>query len=417
MKFLIVNSFHRDDKGDAALLHVLIDQLLEIDAKADIAICSMEDPREYPTFYKGRNLGSFELQSSSHIHTAPSHLFYKVYIFAALMLIGSTGGMFSWILTKDLKKLYSECKSADLVVSVGGGYFITKHDLGSRIHLLFALQTLIFCKRLGRKVVTAPVSVGPFRGGFGPRYAPRMLRKLDLVLLREDISKKYFMNEKGEMPDNVKRMPDSGFAFSPKGSFDLRKAAGAKEGDQVLVIAVRNWMTKEKQLTYEQAHADLIDHIAEKYQNIRPVFLPQCTFKYAIDDDDRIVGRRIMNLSKTKRVVVIEEDLDYKEVKLAYKQAAFVVGTRFHSMVFGLSYEVPGIAIEYEHKTRGIMRDLGLEKWVITIGDVTSENLIALFERLLKEQGAYREHLSKVMPAYIASANRVVKLFSEILDK
>jgi polysaccharide pyruvyl transferase WcaK-like protein len=32
---------------------------------------------------------------------------------------------------------------------------------------------------------------------------------------------------------------------------------------------------------------------------------------------------------------------------------------------------VPGIAIEYEHKTRGIMRDLGLEDWVLPMENET----------------------------------------------
>jgi colanic acid/amylovoran biosynthesis protein len=417
MKFLIVNSFHRDDKGDAALLHVLIDQLLSIDPKANIAISSMEDPRKYPTFYKGRNIGSFELQSSSHVHPAPLHLFFKIYIFFSLVIIGKSGGNFTWLLTKDLKKIYRECKSADLVVSVGGGYFITKHDLGSRMHLLFALQTLAICKQIGRKVVTAPVSVGPFRNGLEAKYTTWMLRNLDLILLREDISKKFFVDKHDVLPKNVKRAVDSGFAFAPNGSFDIREMVGAKKDDKVLILAVRNW-TKTGHNFYEQAHADLIDHIAKKHPKIKPVFIPQCTFPDDVeDDDDRNVARQIMELSKTKKAVAIEDDLDYQKVKLSYEHADFVVGTRFHSMVFGLSYNVPGIAIEYEHKTRGIMRELGLEEWVIPIGTICSEKLISLFDKMIAERNAYKKNLMKIMPEYVKSADEVVGLFTEILKK
>lgn len=415
MKFVIVNSFHRDDKGDAALLHVLIDQLLSIDPQADVATSSMESPSDYPMFYKARNIGSFELQSSSHVHRPPFHLFFKVYIFFSLYIIGVTKGKFTWLLSKELKKIYEECKAADLVVSVGGGYFITKHDLGSRMHLLFVLQTLRLCQQIGVTVATAPVSVGPFQKSFEAIYAIPRLRKLDLLLLREDISKRYFVDKNGNLPNNIKRAPDSGFIFSPEGSFDLRSIAGAKEGEQVLAFAVRNW-TKEGQDNYEQAHADLIDHIAEKYPTIKPVFIPQCTFPH-VDDDDRKVGDKILALSKTKKAVVIQEDLDYQKVKLSYKQADFVVGTRFHSMVFGLSYTIPGIAIEYEYKTRGIMRDLALEEWVITFNSTTSENLIQLCDRMIKEKDAYKQHLLKIMPSYIASANKVVALFQEVIKK
>ncbi len=396
MKFLIVNSFHRDDKGDAALLHVLIDQLLSIDPSAEISVASMEDPGDYPTFYLAKNIGSFELHSSSHMHRSPFHHLFKIYIFLTLLIVGITRGKFAWLFTKDLRKIYKKCHEADLVISVGGGYFITKTDLGSRMHLLFALQTLVLCKQLGRKVVTAPVSVGPFQKSFEAKYTAYMLSKIDLVLLREDISKKYFVDQDGNLPPNIQRAPDSGFAFLPVGSYNLREIVGAKEGELVLALSVRHWMTPEKQEVYEQAHADLIDYIAEKYPYIKPVFVPQCTFPH-VDDDDRAIGKKILEKSKSKNAVLITEAIDYQKVKLAYRQADMIVGTRFHAMVFGLSYHVPGIAIEYEHKTRGIMRDLGLEDWVINIKVINSKILIDLFDRLVEERAKYKQRLLRVM--------------------
>lgn len=416
MKFLIVNSFHRDDKGDAALVHILIDQLLAINPKADISISSMEDPKQYEMFYKGKNIGSFELYSSSHLHSFPTHLFIKIYLFFALSVIGFFGGKFSWLLPKDARRIYEEIRSSDLIVSVGGGYFLTNRGWGSRMHILFALQNLMLGKRLGRKVVTAPVSVGPFQNKFEARYTASRLRKLDLALLREDISKQYFVDEKGNLPVNIKRAPDSAFAFSPKGEFDIRSLAGAKSKERVLAFSVRNWMGKEQQARYEQAHADLIDHVAKEYPDIKIIFIPQCTFPHQ-DDDDRVVAKRILDLSKTKKLVIIEEDLGYQKVKLAYKQADFIVGTRFHSMVFGLAYNVPGVAIEYEPKTRGIMRDLGLEDWVIPIGSISSEKLINLFDLLLEEKNSYKKHLLDVMPKYVESANSVIGLFADIIKK
>lgn len=412
MKFIIVNSFHRDDKGDAALLHVLIDQLKSIDETADIAIASMENPHDFPTFYRGRNIGSFELHSSSHIYKAPWHLFMKAYLFASMVFVGACRGRGGWLFPREVRKIFRECQAADLVVSVGGGYFITKKDLGSRLHLLFALQTLILCKKIGRKVITAPVSVGPFQKSYEAKYAAWLLKKIDHVFLREDISKKYFLDSTNQLPSNIHRAPDSAFAFLPAGEYDIRSIVGAIGGELVLVISVRNWMEKEKQDIYEQAHADLIDHIAKNYLNIKPVFIPQCTFPHA-DDDDRSVAERIVARTKSKKVHVIKEDIDYIKVKLAYANADLIIGTRFHSMVFGLAYFVPGIAIEYEHKTRGIMQDLGLEKWVININDVDTDGLVNLFESLVKEKEIYRQHLTTHMPVYIEASKRNIKVTVE----
>jgi colanic acid/amylovoran biosynthesis protein len=416
MKFLVVNSFRRDDKGDAALLHVLIDQLRAIDSTADIAYSGMEDPREYPDFHGARNVGSFELSSSSHSVRPPFHLFAKIYLLLAMSLIGISRGRFTWLLSRKLRTLVAECKTADLVVSVGGGYFITNRGAGSYAHVLFVLQTLVLCKQLGRRVATAPVSVGPFGSPIEGRYTAWMLKKLDLVLLREAISSKFFLDNKGALPANVRLATDSAFAFAPEGSYALRAAAGAGPGERVLVLSVRHWHGNI-QGVYEQAHADLIDHIAARYPNIRPVFVSQCTFSLAVEDDDRAVAQRVLSRSKTKRANIIEEDMGYDIVKLAYKEADFVVGTRFHSMVFGLSYGVPGIAIEYEHKTRGIMRDLGLEEWVIHIDNIASKDLISLFDRLIAEEKKYRAHLAQVMPKCIGAANNAIGLYQGIIKQ
>jgi colanic acid/amylovoran biosynthesis protein len=413
MKFVVVNSFGRDDKGDAALLDALLSQLRQIDPKADVAISSMENPAVYEEFLGGRNIGSFELFSSTRMYGAPWHLFIKLYMLSTLFTVCALRGRGRWLFSPRMRRIYDEYKTADLVVSVGGGYFITKPGLGSPIHLLFAVTNVLLAKRLGRKVVTAPVSVGPFQRGYEGRYAGRKLRQLDLVLLRESISEQYFVDGHGKLPANVRRGVDSAFDFLPEGDYPLRQKAGAKKDDIVLALTVRNW-AKAGQDKYEQSFADLLDHLAKKHPTIKPVFVPQCTAQHG-DDDDRDVGRRIVARSKSKNAVVIEEDLDYRTVKLAYKQADLVIGTRFHSIIFSVTYGVPAIAIEYEHKTRGIMQDLELLDWVVKFGDVQPQGLTDLFEKLIVARAEYRAHLTKVMPPYVARAREAITLFKQIL--
>jgi colanic acid/amylovoran biosynthesis protein len=73
---------------------------------------------------------------------------------------------------------------------------------------------------------------------------------------------------------------------------------------------------------------------------------------------------------------------------------------------------VPCIAIEYEHKSRGIMRELGLEHWVLAIGDVTEERLGPLFDEMVRSRDAYRNHLTKLMPQYVCRANDVTGMLA-----
>jgi colanic acid/amylovoran biosynthesis protein len=105
--------------------------------------------------------------------------------------------------------------------------------------------------------------------------------------------------------------------------------------------------------------------------------------------------------------MLVEQAGDHQHIKAAHSELDFLIGTRFHSVIFSLTSGVPCIAIEYQHKSRGIMRELGLEHWVLAIGDVTEERLGNLFDEMVRERDTYRNHLTEVMPQYVRRANAV----------
>ncbi|HEX3784701.1 MAG TPA: hypothetical protein VHX38_33995, partial [Pseudonocardiaceae bacterium] len=68
---------------------------------------------------------------------------------------------------------------------------------------------------------------------------------------------------------------------------------------------------------------------------------------------------------------------------------------------------VPCVAIEYDHKTRGIMRDLGLEDWVTGIAEVSPDSLVALIDRLFATRAEYVSRLTSRLPRYVADAHDI----------
>jgi colanic acid/amylovoran biosynthesis protein len=101
---------------------------------------------------------------------------------------------------------------------------------------------------------------------------------------------------------------------------------------------------------------------------------------------------------------LIEKSLTNYQTKAVIEQLDYMVGTRFHGVIFALTGYVPSIAIEYEHKTRGIMSDLGLAEWVIHIEDVTAPKLSKLFIDLDNSRHAYLETLNNNLPEYLLQA-------------
>jgi colanic acid/amylovoran biosynthesis protein len=175
-------------------------------------------------------------------------------------------------------------------------------------------------------------------------------------------------------------------------------------------MTARSWLPPDAQTAYERALAATIDHL-QADGRARVVLIPQVMTNDAADDD-RIVQRRIAGFCSSEPLRV-ESLRDHHELKAIYGELDLLIGTRFHSVIFSLTAGVPCIGIAYEHKTTGIMRELGLEQWVIAIEAVTAENLIVLADRLVASADDYRLLLAERMPPYVARADAVVGLFAD----
>ena len=121
-------------------------------------------------------------------------------------------------------------------------------------------------------------------------------------------------------------------------------------------------------------------------------------------------------MKEKNSVIVITKEHDPWTIKAIYGGLDYLVGTRFHSVIFAVTSHVPSIAIEYEHKTRGIMRDIGLEEWVLNINDLHTDQLIELFEKLVTGRKKYVAHLKRALPPYIVKAKEAIGFVKYIYE-
>jgi colanic acid/amylovoran biosynthesis protein len=174
---------------------------------------------------------------------------------------------------------------------------------------------------------------------------------------------------------------------------------------------VRYWLTGKAQQRYEQAVAQALDNVIGTL-HAHVVFIPQVTANKG--DDDRIVSRRVRDIMQhTSAITLVSDTPDHHHIKALYDNLDILLGTRFHSVIFSLTSHVPVLAIEYEHKTSGIMRDLGLEDWVIKIEDVTTPRLTELLQKLIQERTDYQSQLAITMPIYIEQAQKSADFLAE----
>ena len=86
--------------------------------------------------------------------------------------------------------------------------------------------------------------------------------------------------------------------------------------------------------------------------------------------DDVLFMRDIAKNFDMKKVVVIDDIYSSDIQQTVISKSAFVIGARYHSIVFAINNSVPFIALNYEHKIEGLLETLGLENYMVDIRNV-----------------------------------------------
>lgn len=402
MKILIVNAYTRANGGDAAILSVLIDQLKHNWPDADIVISSMEKPSIYPDFETCKNIGSIRLYSAAEdrpklvrlSHKAVVAVLETLWLHLPMNLKQKTIYFFPGMIVDELRTILA----ADLVVSLGGGYLNGGKSLAGNLNVRYILLPLRIAEAVHKPVVFAPQSFGPFGTPYQTKLVQSVLQHAQLIMVREDKSMN-ILRTIGINNNLLVRTVDSGFAFDSTSAKSSTRVKPMKVG-----ITARSWLSGSGQYGYELSLKTFIEYIIKHY-DAEVYLIPQVTSDM-YNDDDRIVEKRIFDLlpESDRHVHLFKNRLTHHELKQLYNELTFTVGTRFHSVIFSLTSYVPAIAIEYEHKTGGIMHDLELDNWVIKIDQVTATRLKDRFDTLVKQRDDYLQHLEKVMPKYIETA-------------
>lgn len=417
MNILVVNGYVRQNKGDAALMSVLCQELQKTFPHATISISSQEDPQRYPIFEEWCNVGSFNQYCFDPAKGKASHLLRLLLCGAMVTALSYTPETFRnakmWFLPQTLQLQLSALTQADLVVSMGGGYLNGDASLMAQVCVYLMLAPLKLAKRFGACVVCAPQSMGPFATRLQKKMVTQVLENVDLVLTREKKTTKLL----GELSERFPVVPsvDSGFLFRTEETTSLREQLHIQANALLVGITVRRWLDVRRQRAYEQAIAKTADYLVTKY-DATVVFIPQVTSSLGGDDDRTTAKSVYADITYKDRVFLLEQEYTHQQIKALYSDLDMIIGTRFHSVIFSLTSLVPALAIEYEHKTSGIMHDLALDDWVVKIEDASPQILTHKIDKLIAAKQQYKHHLKEVLPAYIAKAQKAAEFIKRVYE-
>ncbi|MCM3744097.1 polysaccharide pyruvyl transferase family protein [Sporosarcina luteola] len=314
------------------------------------------------------------------------------FIFSLLLLSKLTRSMVSRFMSDNEKKTLKIMTESEVCFVKGGGFIHSAGKPTDFYTVYFQLFHILLAQSLGKPVYIMPNSFGPFNGLGVAWLVRKALRRCKLVTVREDISKE--MLEKLGVEAHL--YPDLGFGL------DKRE----RENHEVRILREKHPERKLVAITARPYRFPGSDNPIKKYKDYVdgmamfskwlyskgyfPVFIEHTLSETTHENDGTSISEIVSKIPENEFSIISNRDYTCRDLKAIYSEFDYVVGTRFHSVIFSLAEEIPSIAITYGgNKGQGIMRDLGLSEYAISMSEFDLDKMQLAFTSLDEN----REHV------------------------
>lgn len=410
---LIINHFGTN-KGDAAILIGLVDILRGSVPHLKLSVISTE-PAIDGRYFRQDEVKLLKRSFRARGETKESVVRWALQ--ASLWLLQST----IWALSKrcgngiklciDSRKreLLQEYADADIVVSCGGGYLNDSFGL----MLLAPLHDILIALIIKKPVYLCAQSIGPFSSTLWKFITKNILNRVQVITLREGVSKKVLRDIAIDKPPNYVTA-DLAFVLNPEGAervAEIMYSEHIQKGGRLLVgVTLHHWHypgvshPEAKHAQYKEAMAEASDHLAEELDAI-VVFIPM-NIKNSFYDERPLATEIIGLMNYKDHARIIEGEYTPQELTGIIGQMDYVIGTRFHSVILAFRMGVPALTIMYEHKAKGIMKMLGLQRFVCDINEINADELISKINSITAD----REQVTKTLRQNVALLQKLALL-------
>lgn len=305
------------------------------------------------------------------------------------------------MLSERAKETLQILKKADCVIVKGGGFIHAYGKVTDAYQMYYSTYTMLLAIRYKKQLIMLPNSIGPVKGFLSRYIVKRVLSGCKLLFVREKVSQRYLVEQFGRVAINTF---DLGFYLQNKSTLNVTSYLEQQNinfDDKIIGITLRPWRfpnssnPHEKYNSYVSTFVDFTDYLIKKGFII-------CFFVHTLGpsahENDEIAVKEVVNKVQAKERCRIIKDfnLNCYDMMQLYSQCSYFIGTRFHSVIFAQNQNVPTISISYGgNKGTGIMADLGLSQYVLSIDEVEFSTLKNLFSSLEKNTDSYIEKLTE----------------------
>lgn len=299
---------------------------------------------------------------------------HRIKAYNRFAIWGLKYNIFFWKIHPTIQKVINIYNNADCIICAPGG--ICMGGFQNWMHLFM----LKLAKYLNKPLIYYGRSFGPFPTStqdnrIFKRYSLEMLNYFSFLSIRDK------KTEDLAQTLNLKYVPtvDTAFLDSPK--VNIPNEIISQIGNNDYMIFVPNsliwhyhYKNKVTLKTVIDFYKQIIKEINLQYPTLNIVMLPQ-TFNYGTYlGDDINLFRDIKNELIDSRIIIIDDKYSSDIQQTIISNAKFLIGARYHSIVFAINNNIPFIALSYEHKIAGLLISLNKTEQLIDITDLSNND-------------------------------------------
>lgn len=420
MKLLILGNHTCGNRGDSAILRGLLDAIARIEPQAEVDVMS-----RYPvssSWLLNRPVMGDPLYSQMKAHNTAAGLMGRVkkvlrrrYQHQVLLSrVTDSGKLRNIAIAQGFTDFVRLLAGYDAIIQVGGSFFVDLYGVPQFEHALCTFMAKKPLYMIGH-------SVGPFQDPQFNQLANYVFGHCDALILRESVSlnlmkQSEITTEKVEQGVDTAWLVEDDAAFIP--SYAVRHWLDVAAKQKTVAITLRELAPFDKRLgttqqAYEKAFADVVNRILDAGWQV--IALSTCTGIDSYNKDDRMVALNLrQHISDPSRYHVVMDELNDLEMGKILAACDLTVGTRLHSAIISMNFGTPAIAINYEHKSAGIMQQLGMPEMAVDIRHLLDGSLAAMAADTLGQLPALNQRLATAVAAEREKGTLMVK---SVLDR
>ena len=263
---------------------------------------------------------------------------------------------------------------------------------------------LLISLALGRPLMLCAQSIGPFK--WTMPLAKFIFGRISLITTRDDISTAYLA--KHRLGHTVVETADMAFLLKPvpdkRVDEILEQESLSLDGRKVLGVSVSGLIEQHYRkrnpnavmLGFDELIAGELDTIIDRI-DVDVLFIPHVTGPTSIKDDRLAAEKVLHKMCRADRASVLLGDYRPDELKGVISRFWIHLGARMHASIGAVTTSVPVAAIAYSHKTPGVMKQFGLDSYVVDISQFGKGDLVKVACELAAKRDVIADKLDEVL--------------------